>query len=91
MPDGHGQSRTRLDDQPPSKPFRTRIKELADGALCASREAAVKPKQIITYLAIAFVIWWLIQEPTSAGHLVHNVGALLSQAAHGVSNFIASI
>ena len=51
----------------------------------------MKPKQLLTYLAIAFVIWWLIQQPTSAGHLVHNVGALLSQAAHGVSNFIASI
>lgn len=76
---------------PPSKPFRTRIKELADGALCASREAAVKPRQIIGYLAIAFVIWWLIQEPASAGHLIHNIGALLSQAAHGMSTFIASI
>jgi hypothetical protein len=80
-----------LDDQPPSKPFRTRIKELADGALCASREAAVKPRQILTYLVIAFVIWWVIQEPGSAGHLIHNIGALLSQAAHGMSNFISSI
>jgi hypothetical protein len=57
----------------------------------ASREAAVKPRQIITYLAIAFVIWWVIQEPTSAAHLVHNIGSLLSQAAHGVSSFVASI
>ena len=51
----------------------------------------MKPKQIITYLVIAFVIWWLIQQPASAGHLIHNIGALLSQAAHGVSTFIASI
>ena len=51
----------------------------------------MKPRQIITYLVIAFVIWWLIQEPASAGHLIHNIGALLSQAAHGVSTFIASI
>lgn len=51
----------------------------------------MKPRQIITYLAIAFVIWWVIQEPADAGHLVHNIGALLSQAAHGVSNFVASI
>jgi hypothetical protein len=80
-----------LEDQPPSKPFRSKIKELADGALCASREAAVKPRQILTYLAIAFVIWWVIQEPTSAAHLVHNIGALLSEAAHGVSSFVASI
>jgi hypothetical protein len=71
--------------------YRTKIKELADGALCASREAAVKPKTIIGWLVIAFIVWWVIQEPTSAGHLVHNIGSLLSQAAHGVSNFVASI
>jgi hypothetical protein len=51
----------------------------------------VKPRQILTYLVIAFVIWWVIQEPTSAAHLVHNIGSLLSQAAHGVSSFVASI
>ena len=51
----------------------------------------MKPRQIISYLAIAFVIWWVIQEPTSAAHLVHNIGSLLSQAAHGVSSFVASI
>jgi hypothetical protein len=71
--------------------FRTKIKEQADGAFCASREAAVKPKQIITYLLIAFIIWWVIQEPTSAAHLVHNIGALLSEAAHGLSSFVANI
>jgi hypothetical protein len=70
---------------------RTKIKELADEALCASREAAVKPGRIIGWLAIAFIVWWVIQEPASAGHLVHNIGALLSEAAHGVSNFVASI
>jgi hypothetical protein len=51
----------------------------------------VKPKQIITYLIIAFIVWWVIQEPTSAAHLVHNIGALLSEGAHGLSNFVANI
>ena len=51
----------------------------------------MKPGRILTYLAIAFVIWWVIQEPASAGHLVHNIGSLLSQAAHGMSSFVASI
>ena len=51
----------------------------------------MKPRQIITYLIIAFVIWWVIQEPTDAAHLVHNIGALLSEAAHGLSSFVASI
>lgn len=51
----------------------------------------MKPKQILTYALIAFGIWWVIQEPTNAGHLMHNIGALLSQAAHGLSSFVASI
>jgi hypothetical protein len=51
----------------------------------------VKPRQIITYLIIAFIIWWVIQEPGSAGHLIHNIGDLLSEAAHGMSQFISSI
>jgi hypothetical protein len=51
----------------------------------------VKLSKILTYLAIAFVIWWVIQQPTSAAHLVHNIGNLLSTAAHGLSSFVASI
>jgi ABC-type glucose/galactose transport system permease subunit len=51
----------------------------------------VKLSKILTYAAIAFVIWWVIQQPTSAAHLVHNIGALLSEAAHGLSNFVAQI
>jgi hypothetical protein len=46
---------------------------------------------VIRYLAIAFVVWWVIQEPASAARLVHGVGAFLSSAAHGLSNFVASI
>jgi hypothetical protein len=51
----------------------------------------VKLSKILTYLAIAFVIWWVVQQPTSAAHLVHNIGNLLSTAAHGLSNFVASV
>ena len=51
----------------------------------------MKPRTILTYAAIAFVIWWVVQQPTSAAHLVHNIGTLLSEAAHGLSNFVASI
>jgi hypothetical protein len=51
----------------------------------------VKPKTILGYLVIAFIIWWVVQQPTSAAHLVHNIGTLLSEAAHGLSNFVASI
>jgi len=51
----------------------------------------VKLSKILTYAAIAFAIWWVIQQPTSAAHLVHNIGTLLSNAAHGLSNFVASL
>jgi hypothetical protein len=51
----------------------------------------VNPRTIITYAAIAFVIWWVIQEPANAAHLVHNIGTLLSKGAAGLSHFVASI
>ena len=51
----------------------------------------MKLSRILTYAVIAFLIWWVVQEPTSAAHLVHNIGVLLSDAAHGLSNFVASI
>jgi hypothetical protein len=51
----------------------------------------VKLSKILTYVIIAFIIWWVIQQPTSAAHLVHNIGSLLSEAAHGLSSFVASI
>jgi hypothetical protein len=51
----------------------------------------VNLKTILTYLVIAFVIWWVIQEPTNAAHLVHNIGTFLTQAAHGLSDFVSSI
>ena len=48
-------------------------------------------KTILTWAAVAFVLWWVIQQPTSAAHLVQNIGSLLTTAAHGLSSFIASI
>ncbi|MBO0805642.1 MAG: hypothetical protein J2P25_21520 [Nocardiopsaceae bacterium] len=51
----------------------------------------MKLKQVLTYAGIAFLIWWVIQQPTSASHLVHNIGTLLSTAAGGLSRFITSI
>jgi hypothetical protein len=72
--------------------FRARIKGYwVNGDVCASREAAVNLKTILTWAAVAFVLWWVIQQPTSAAHLVQNIGSLLTTAAHGLSSFIASI
>jgi hypothetical protein len=51
----------------------------------------VKLGTILKWAAIAFVLWWVIQEPTNAAHLVHNIGTFLSSAASGLSHFVASI
>jgi hypothetical protein len=51
----------------------------------------VKLTTVLQWAAIAFVVWWVIQEPTNAAHLVHNIGTFLSNAASGLSHFVASI
>jgi hypothetical protein len=51
----------------------------------------VNLKSIAGWLALAFVVWWILVEPTAAAHVVHNIGAFLSSAAHGISTFVTSI
>lgn len=48
-------------------------------------------KTVLSWAAVAFVLWWIIQQPTSAAHLVNNIGNFLSTAATGFSHFVASI
>jgi hypothetical protein len=51
----------------------------------------VSLKTVLGWAAVAFLIWWVIQQPTSAAHLVHNIGSFLTTAASGFSHFIATI
>jgi hypothetical protein len=51
----------------------------------------VNAKAIAGWAVLAFVIWWILVEPAAAAHVVHNIGAFLSSAAHGISTFITSI
>jgi hypothetical protein len=51
----------------------------------------VNLKSILGWLAVAFIIWWIIEQPTAAAHVVHNIGTFLTSAAHGISSFFASI
>ena len=48
-------------------------------------------KTVLGWLAVAFIIWWIIVEPAAAAQVVHNIGAFLSTAAHGISTFFTSI
>jgi hypothetical protein len=38
----------------------------------------IKSSAIIGWLTIAFLVWWIISSPNSADHLVHNIGAFIS-------------
>ena len=51
----------------------------------------MKLGDILKWVIIAFVVWWVIQQPAGAAHLVHNIGTFLSNAASGLSHFVSSI
>jgi hypothetical protein len=51
----------------------------------------VNLKTILTWGLVAFLIWWVIQQPTQAAHLVHNIGSFLTSSASGLSHFVSSI
>jgi hypothetical protein len=48
-------------------------------------------RQALGWLAVAFLVWWVIEAPAVAAHLIHNIGTFLSTAAKGISAFFASL
>jgi hypothetical protein len=54
-------------------------------------KSGFKPLDIVRWALVTIVVWWIIQQPANAAHLVHEIGNLLSSAANGLSNFVASI
>ena len=48
-------------------------------------------KSIAGWLALALLIWWVIESPTGATHVVTNIGHFLSDAASGVTRFFSNI
>jgi hypothetical protein len=51
----------------------------------------VSVKSIVGWIVLAFIVWWILVEPAAAAHVVHNIGAFLSSAAHSLSTFVTSI
>lgn len=47
-------------------------------------------KRYAMYALIILAVWWVIQDPTSAARLVHQVGGFLTHAAHSLSTFASS-
>jgi hypothetical protein len=51
----------------------------------------VNLKTILGWAVVAFLIWWVIEQPSGAAHVVHNIGTFLTAAAHGISSFFTQV
>jgi hypothetical protein len=51
----------------------------------------VSAKTVAGWLVLAFIIWWVVEDPTGAAHVVHDIGNLLTNIAHGFSTFFSSL
>ena len=51
----------------------------------------MKLSNILKWVILAFIVWWVIEAPGNAAHLVHNIGTFLSTAANGLSHFVSSL
>ena len=48
-------------------------------------------RTVLGWLAVAFILWWIIEEPQQAAAVVRDIGDFLSNAAHGVATFFSSL
>jgi hypothetical protein len=60
-------------------------------ALSSPVEVAVNLKKVVTWLVVAFVIFYVIQAPEQSAQLVRNAGEALGDAASSLSNFVGSL
>ena len=51
----------------------------------------VKLKTILGWLAVAFLLFFVIKDPTGAAHIVNDIGNFLSSVAHGLTAFFTSL
>jgi hypothetical protein len=48
-------------------------------------------KKLLTWVAVAFVVFYVIQRPDDAAGIVRSAGAALSDAAQSLSTFVGSL
>jgi hypothetical protein len=48
-------------------------------------------KKVLTWLVLAFVIFYVIQAPEASAQLVRNAGEALGDAAHSLAAFVGSL
>ncbi len=48
-------------------------------------------KKVVTWLVVAFVVWFVIQAPEQSAQLVKNAGEALGNAASSLAQFVGSL
>ncbi|SFO40019.1 hypothetical protein SAMN05660359_03196 [Geodermatophilus obscurus] len=48
-------------------------------------------KKVLVWLAIAFVVFYVIQQPESSAEMVKNAGQALGDAASSIAAFVSSL
>ncbi len=48
-------------------------------------------KKVLTWLVVAFVVWYVIQNPEGSAEIVRNAGTTLGDAATSLSEFVGSL
>ena len=51
----------------------------------------VKLKTILGWLAVAFLLFFVIKNPTGAAHIVNDIGNFLTAVAHGLTDVFTSL
>ncbi len=54
-------------------------------------EVAVNLKKVLTWVVVAFVLFYVIQQPEASAALVRNAGEALGSAASSLSEFVGSL
>jgi len=57
----------------------------------SSLEGAVNLKKVITWLIVAFIVFYIVQAPESAAQVVKNAGQALGNAASSFADFVGSL
>ena len=48
-------------------------------------------KKVVTWLVVAFVVWFVIQAPEQSAQMVKNAGEALGNAATSLAQFVGSL
>ena len=63
----------------------------ASAGRSASPEVAVNLKKVLVWLAIAFVVFYVIQQPESSAEMVRTAGVALGDAASSIAAFVTNL